>query len=383
MIQPTADEIPTILLVDDDRRNIESLSNYFMLSKFHIIVAQDGEEALRTVKTVQPDLILLDVVMPGINGFETCQQLKANEATRDIPVIFMTGLRELKTKIEAFQAGGVDYLSKPFSYEEVMARVNVHLALRKLQRQLQQQNDELQTLNANKDQFLSIIVNDLKKPFAEIFVAAERIKQQLHQKQQEPVKQSIKSLQDAVQNYHALLENLLLWARVQQRLIEYAPQPLELPHLVVRNIALFTANAVKKQIALKNSMPPQLRISADLTMIDTVIHNLLSNAIKFTRPGGSVKISATDDEDTVTLVVSDTGIGIPPDRLEHLFQIGAKHQRVGTADEKGTGLGLILCRAFVQQHGGTITVESTIEQGSTFWVTLPKIANLPGDRTEA
>jgi signal transduction histidine kinase len=186
-----------------------------------------------------------------------------------------------------------------------------------------------------------------------------------------------------VQNYHALLENLLLWAKVQQGLIEYAPQPLELPHLVVRNIALFTADAAAKQITLKNSMPVQLRISADLTMIDTVIHNLLSNAIKFTNSGGSAEISATANEDTVTIEVLDTGIGIPPERLEHLFQIDAKQQHVGTADEKGTGLGLILCQAFVQQHGGTITVESTMGRGSTFRVMLPKIQDIQGGHTEA
>ena len=219
----------TILVVDDDITILSLVTSLLESTGYSVITCSDGVKAMNVLMNGHVDVVLTDVQMPNISGIDLLE--KINDHDPDIPVIFMTGLRELKTKIEGFQAGGADYLSKPFSHEEVMARVNVHLALRKLQRQLQQQNDELQTLNANKDQFLSIIVNDLKKPFAEIFVAAEQIKQQLRPQQQEPVKHSIKSLQDAVQNYHALLENLLLWAKVQQGLIEYAPQPLELPQL--------------------------------------------------------------------------------------------------------------------------------------------------------
>lgn len=361
-----------ILIVDDDSSNLKILHTYFEKSDFHVVAAKNGKEALEKAPTLLPDLILLDVMMPGINGFETCRRLKANETTKDIPIIFMTGLTEPKTKVKGFEIGGLDYIAKPFYYQEVIARVNVQLALRKLQHQLQHQNKQLQALNTSKDQFLSIIANDLKKPFAEIFVSAEQITQQLDSHRHEDAKQTVKHLQSAVENYQALLENLLLWAKVQQGIIDYAPKPIDLAHMFVKNVALLTPYAIEKQITLTNLLPERLLITADITMLDTIIHNLLSNAIKFTKAGGNVEVVAASDDQSVIVSIKDTGIGIPAEKLPALFQIDQKYQQIGTADEKGTGLGLILCKEFVERHGGRIWVESEIKQGSTVHFRLPK-----------
>lgn len=373
-----SEQQPTILIIDDDSTNIDLLLTYFELSDFHVITANTGKSGIQQALTQQPNLILLDVMMPGIDGFETCRRLKANPSTRDIPVIFMTALSETKTKLTGFEVGGVDYIAKPFYHEEVLARVNVHLSLQRLQAQLQNQNRQLQTLNDNKDRFLSIIANDLKKPFASIFIAAEETRQHLDARTYDRAGQSIEQLQAAIDNYSDLLDNLLLWSQLQHDLIPFHPQALDMANIVAKQIALFTPHALEKGITVYNHLSDRLPIRADLNMLDTTIRNLLSNAIKFTKPDGSVGIQAHTNHDAVTLNISDTGVGIPQEKLPALFRIDTPYRQLGTSDEKGTGLGLILCNEFVKKHGGRIWAESQIGQGSTFHIELPLSPGTPG-----
>lgn len=363
---------PNILIIDDDSTNVDLLLNYFELYDFTVASAKDGKSGIQEATRLQPNLILLDVMMPGINGFETCLRLKANPKTKHIPVIFMTALKETKTKLKGFEAGGVDYIAKPFYHEEVLARVNAQLSLQSLRQQLQEQNRQLRELNENKDRFLSIIANDLKKPFASIFVAAEQIKQHLHLQAYDDAQHTVENLQAAIENYNELLENLLIWAKLQQNLITFAPQPVDMAQIVAKHAALFAPIALEKHIKLGNHMPARMLLCADLTMIETTVRNLLSNAIKYTRAEGHVEIGAVSDDHAITLSVSDTGIGIPKDKLSALFQIETPYRQLGTAEEKGTGLGLILCKEFLEKHGGRIWAESEVGKGSTFYVYLPE-----------
>jgi two-component system sensor histidine kinase/response regulator len=373
------DNTATILIVDDNPVNLEMLFQYFAYSTFKTLVAQDGESALFQIEHTQPDLILLDILMPGIDGFETCRQLKANESTQDIPVIFMTALSATADKVKGFEVGGVDYITKPFQYEEVMARVNAHLTIRRQQQQLQEQtalleekNAQLKALNANKDKFFSIIAHDLKSPFAGLVVVANLIKENIERWSKNEIKRSADQLQKSVDNLYAFIENLLTWSRFQQGAMEYTPQFVDFQFIIARNVALVIQNAQQKQITLRNSIQEQIPAFIDVNMVDAVVRNLLSNAIKFTKAGGTVEISATHDKNTLKVAISDTGIGIPDENLPDLFRIDTKTQQVGTAGEQGTGLGLILCKEFVEQHAGTIWVESEVGRGSTFWFTLPK-----------
>jgi two-component system sensor histidine kinase/response regulator len=369
----------TILIVDDNPVNLEMLFQYFAHSAFKTLVAQDGESALLQLEQTRSDLILLDILMPGIDGFETCCRLKANESTQNIPVIFMTALSATADKVKGFEVGGVDYITKPFQYEEVMARVNAHLTIRRQQQQLQEQtvlleekNAQLKALNANKDKFFSIIAHDLKSPFAGLVVAANLIKEHIERWNTDKIKRSADQLQKSVDNLYAFIENLLTWSRFQQEAMEYTPQFVDFQFIIARNVALVIQNAQQKQITLRNSIQEQIPAFIDVNMVDAVVRNLLSNAIKFTKAGGTVEISATHDKNTLKVAISDTGIGIPDENLPDLFRIDTKTQQVGTAGEQGTGLGLILCKEFVEQHAGTIWVESEVGRGSTFWFTLPK-----------
>lgn len=370
---------PIILIVDDNPENLDTLFQYFEHSKFKTLAAQDGYAALQQVEYTRPDLILLDILMPGIDGFETCRRLKNNPSTQDIPVIFLTALSETEEKVTGFDVGGVDYITKPFQYEEVLARVNAHVTIRRQQQQLhvqttalQEMNTQLEALNASKDKFFSIIAHDLKSPFAGLLVVANLIKENIERWDKDKILHFADQLQESVDTLYAFIENLLTWARFQQGMMEYHPRHVNLQYIVARNVALLIQNAQQKQITLNNSVQEPIQVSIDEHMIDAVIRNLVSNAIKFTYPGGTIEISAAGDKNKVTLAVSDTGVGMTEKIMTNLFQIDAKTRQVGTKGEQGTGLGLILCKEFIDRHGGNIQVESEVGRGSTVKVTLPR-----------
>jgi signal transduction histidine kinase len=182
----------------------------------------------------------------------------------------------------------------------------------------------------------------------------------------------IMAQRDATQNVYALMENLLTWARIQRGHVEFLPQSLELEPLVTQNIELLRLNAQQKQIALHNRVPPVLRVHADYHILNAILRNLISNAIKFTKVQGMITVSATPIDPLVTVSVADTGIGIAPEQISKIFRIDTKFKRRGTAGEQGTGLGLILCQEFVEQHQGTLNISSQPGQGTTVTFTLPR-----------
>ena len=390
----------TILIVDDNTTNLNVLLDYLHDQGYKVLIAPNGEQALQQIEHVHPDLILLDIMMPGINGFETCCRLKKNDGTKDIPVIFMTALSETVDKVKGFDVGGVDYITKPFQHEEVLARVNAHLTIRKLQQELQQKNKDLSkyaeilakknreleeknteldekniqlhTLNADKDKFFSIIAHDLRNPLSALSELPQVIIENIENYTKDELIKMTLMQRDAAKNLFALLDNLLTWSRIQRGMIEFRPQPLGIENIVAKNIALMKPNAEEKHITLRNLVRGKLRIHADYNMVDTVIRNLISNALKFTMEGGSVEVSAKQDTHRVEVAVSDTGIGINDQYMAKLFRIDDQYRRIGTANEKGTGLGLILCKEFIKQHSGNIWAESEVGKGATFKFTLPK-----------
>jgi signal transduction histidine kinase len=331
-------------------------------------------------------------MMPDMSGYEVCEQLKADESMREIPIIFISALNEVFDKVKAFDLGGVDYITKPFQPEEVLARVETHLALRNLQKDLQQKNSQLQQeilerthaenalrkseqelreLNASKDKFFSIIAHDLKGPLSSLKDLIRFTEEHLESYRPEKLREIVMLQRSATENLFKLLENLLTWSRIQRGKVEFIPQQIDLRGVIVRTMELFAPTAEQKQITLRNLVQEEVNISVDLNMIDTVIRNLIANALKFTHPGGTVEIRAQRNEKNVEVSITDSGIGIAQEHLSKLFRIEAKFKRLGTAREKGTGLGLILCREFVEKHDGRIWVESEVGKGSTFKFTVP------------
>ena len=395
-------EKATILVIDDNTTNLNILLDYLNELSYRVLIAPSGEQALQRLQYARPDVILLDIMMPGIDGFETCRRLKADDTTKDIPVIFMTALTETVDKVRGFSVGGVDYITKPFQHEEVLARVKTHLTIRKLQQELRQQNEtleryaemlaqkndelkaknaeldeknsQLNLLNADKDKFFSIIAHDLRNPIGALRELPQLIAENLDNYSKDELRRLITMQRDAARNLFELLENLLTWSRMQRGLIEFNPEPIQVSALAQRSIALLTPSAAQKAITLTQAVNPSLLGMADHKMIDAVVRNLISNAIKFTNSGGTIEVSGNDDGAFMTIAVKDNGVGIGEQFLPKLFRIDEQYRRTGTANERGTGLGLILCKEFVERNGGEIRVESKIGNGSTFSFTLPKIA---------
>ncbi len=359
------EQASTILIVDDNLTNLDVLLDSLNDAGYRILIAENGEDALEQAEKARPDIVLLDVLMPGLNGFETCTRLKKQESTRHIPVIFMTALTDTESKLKGFDVGGVDYVTKPLEHQEVLARINTHLTIQRQQRQLR-------LLNANKDKFFSIIAHDLRGPLASLHEINEIAEENLETYSLEKLRQLSSLQRQSTSNLCELLENLLTWSRIQRGLIEYNPRSLDIRNVVIWNVKLFRTHADQKNVTLRSTIQENTMVYADLLMVDTIIRNLISNALKFTHPGGTIEISASSASETVEITVSDTGIGMKPENIARLFRIETQYKRSGTGGEKGTGLGLILCKEFVEKHGGEIWIESTLNKGTQVTFSVSK-----------
>lgn len=361
-----------ILLVDDSPLNLQVLGT-LLEDIYSTAIAGNGTQALNFVEQRVPDLILLDIMMPDLDGFEVCERLQASPKTRDVPVIFLTAKTETEDIVKGLNMGAVDYVTKPFQKAELLARVATHLDLRRAKQQLQE-------LNATKDRFFSIMAHDLRTPFSGLVGLTEVIMNNIELYDAEKLKQMLGLQLEAVKNLFTLLENLLTWSRMQRGALEFTPQLLNLRDVVDYNIKLITPAADQKNITLESHVEHGIPVYADVNMLNTVLRNLLSNGVKFTKTGGTITVSASQEEKSVEVCVADTGIGINADGQAKLFRIDAQYRRPGTADEKGTGLGLILCKDFIERHGGTIRVSSTVHVGTSFFLTLPSEASqIPRD----
>ena len=353
-----------ILIVDDVPQNIKVAANILRDERYKLFFATSGSDALTKVQSQSFDLILLDVMMPDMDGFQVCEQLKQVLGLYDIPIIFLTAKTDTESVVKGFELGAVDYVTKPFNGAELLARVKTHLAL-------QQAKRELQTLNATKDKFFSIIAHDLRSPFTALLGLTELIAQRIDHYTQEEILQIAEELHTSAESIHALIENLLTWSRIQRGMIEYAPGAISLNEIANHNVLLLQLRTTQKQIALVTQVHDEITAYADYYMVNTILRNLLSNAFKFTDAGGTITLSIRQKHHLVEIVVTDTGIGIPEGDLPKLFRIDVRYSRSGTSGEQGTGLGLILCKEMVEKNGGQIWVESEVGKGSTFTFTLP------------
>jgi two-component system sensor histidine kinase/response regulator len=358
---------PLILVTEDDPKSMEVVCNTLRKEGYWLAMADNGQQALEMVPEARPDLILLDIRMEGIDGWQVCERLKKNPKTKDIPIIFLTALVETSDIVKGFAIGAVDYITKPFKKEELLSRVKTHLDLKFAR-------EELKEINATKDKFFSIIAHDLRNPLQCLKLSAEFLYFDYDSLDDEERKDYTQKFYDNSNLIAALLENLLAWSQSQQGIIEPHPKKIDLHKLTAENIDLLKENARKKNIAVSSRVKPETFAFADESMIRTVIRNLLSNAVKFTGPGGKVEVSTTisADGNSMDISISDDGVGISAEDIDTLFRIDViKKVSKGTDNEKGTGLGLILCKEFVEKNNGSIHVTSEPGKGSRFTFTLP------------
>ncbi|MCG8701366.1 MAG: hybrid sensor histidine kinase/response regulator [Bacteroidales bacterium] len=366
----------SILIVDDLAKNIQIVANLLKPFDYRILFAQNGVKALKIIDEETVDLVLLDVMMPEIDGFEVCKRIKSMPGKKDIPIIFLTAKTDIDSITTGFQLGGVDYVTKPFNNEELMARIHTHLSLRSSYKTIADQNVELTELNAVKDKFFSIIAHDLRNPFNALLVLTEILKTRYGEMESSEAQQMIDMLYDSTKEGYELLDNLLTWSRSQRNRLEFNPVLLDIRDIIQGNVQLLTNLARSKEIQLQVNVDREYQVMSDQNMIDTVIRNLVTNAIKFTPTGGLITISVITNEDEIIVTVKDTGVGISPENLSKLFKIDSGHSTLGTSNEKGTGLGLVLCKEFIDKHEGRIWVESELNKGSEFKFSLPAVKEL-------
>lgn len=363
-----------VLIVDDIEDNIVVVERLIKKQGLGTLVAYSGMQALSIAESKQPDLILLDVQMPEMDGFEVIKKLKENPKTKGIPVIFLTARTENDAMMEGFQLGGVDYITKPFNSGEVLNRVRTHLELKRSHDLAIEQNEKLVTMNATKDRFFSIIAHDLKNPITNFRDITRVLSDKFSDIPNEELQEYLESLRYSSQAICVLLENLLEWSRSQRGAISFTPVEFDFSFLVQNVVEVLQASATNKEILIDTSyVPDGMRVIGDVKMLNTVLRNLMSNAIKFTGQGGKVTVSAKKGDQSTEFVVSDTGVGISPLKISNLFKVAENNSTLGTYGEKGTGLGLVLCKEFIDRHTGDIQIESTIGKGTKITVTIPNI----------
>ena len=360
-----------VLIVDDNPQNLKVLGYTLKENGITPAIAKHGAGALALAKKKKPDLILLDVMMPEMDGFEVCKRLKQNPDTSDIPVIFLTAKTEIDDVIAGLEFGALDYVTKPFNTKELMTRVNTHLELKKAKDTIILQKKELQQANAAKDKFFSIISHDLGNLFNTLMGFSSLLITHGERLNAEQKEDFIKSISQASKKGYNLLVNLLEWSRSQTGTIAFKPATLNLKALLAETIELSNSHAAAKNITLLSSLSETTTVFVDQNMLETVIRNLLSNAIKFTPVNGRVEIASQEQDSEVEISISDTGVGIRPQDIDKLFKVGISHTTPGTAKEKGTGLGLLLCQEFVERNSGQIWIESEVGKGSRFYIRLP------------
>ena len=360
-----------ILIVDDVMSNVLLLKILLTNEKFQVCTANCGNACIEQARTEHPDLILLDVMMPDMSGFDTAVIMKKDPDLKEIPIIFLTALNTPQDLVHGFQVGANDFLTKPFNKEELVMRVMQQISLVAAKRIIEKQNAELKATLNNRDKMYSVIAHDLRSPMASIRMVLNLVVQS---STPETVGPELYMLLDQAnresEEVHDLLDNLLKWTKSQTGRLNVVLQDLDLEDIVPGVVEIFEMIAQTKHITLELIKPDvPLKVKADNDMLKTVLRNFMSNAIKFSPENSTIKIIMGVDGDFAKVSVKDQGVGIAADRIGTIFHKG--ETTYGTGGEEGSGLGLQLCQDFARKNGGDCYVESVEGQGSTFSFTVP------------
>lgn len=373
---------PNILAVDDTPANLRLLGGMLRDKGYRVRPVASGAEALQAAAAEPPDLILLDIGMPELDGFEVCRRLKANPTLQDVPVIFLTAHTDSEHKVKAFACGAVDFVTKPFSFDEVNARVGTHLELRRQRRELQASYEKLCESETLRDSLVHMVVHDLRSPLTVLVAGLDFLKRDtgavLSTTQREVVEDSLVAARKMVAQVSSMLDvskldaGKLVPQRVECDLVLLATD-------VVRSLG---ALAVDKRLTLA---PPQHPIWAvvDKELVSRVTQNLLSNALKFTPTEGAIEVGVEGKPEAVRVWVKDSGPGIPLEQRGQVFdEFSQVRTEASSAHNWSTGLGLAFCKLAVEAHGGAIGVDSEVGKGSTFWFELPRGAPAGPSRSQ-
>ncbi len=364
------------MVVDDSPANLKLLGGLFRENGYQVRPFTQGALALRAADNEAPDLFLLDINMPEIDGYELCRRLKASPSLKDIPVIFLSTLQDLNDKVKAFECGAVDYVTKqPFHFEEILARVGTHLRLRELQRALEQRNtdlrnniEQLKRLEEMKESLTHMIVHDMRSPLTVVMMAIDMLNREgkiVAPEDRSNMVSAYKAATSVVEMTNLLLDISRL---------ESGKMPIEKE---VQEISLLARGCIDSLSIILRPFDTGIEkiddlylVNCDGAIIRRVLNNLLGNAAKFTPPHGHITVILTREPGFVRVTVQDSGPGIPAEEQSLVFEKFG--QGASGKKAQGTGLGLTFCKLAVEAHGGQIGVHSSPGKGASFWFTLPE-----------
>lgn len=372
----------SILIVDDEPNNLKVLHNLLTQNGYDVRAARDGKTALEAANVTHPDLILLDIKMPNMTGYEVCQTLKQDDDLAHIPVIFISALNNVTDIVKAFEVGGVDYVTKPFQFEEVLARITNHLTIVYQQRQLRSQSEQIQAMRKRdqlrfdkltemREQFIQAATHDLKNPLAIVMGCADLMGRIDEVRGHPHLSECVTNIKHASQEMMNLVTGMLDLVRMQSTLTLNL-QPVDLADFVGELVAAMKVRASERNIDIRlTSADTAIPVNIDTQLMQRVVDNLLSNAIKYSPDNASIEVVTLLEDDKAVLHVVDEGFGIQQEHIPHLFNPFFRAKKYdGEREIEGTGLGLSIVKELVEQHGGHINIVSTVGEGTTFSVYL-------------
>lgn len=361
-----------ILIVDDVMSNVLLLKVLLTNEKFAIATASNGRQALEQVEKENPDLVLLDVMMPDMSGFEVAQHLKSNPNTADIPIIFLTALNSTADIVKGFQVGANDFISKPFNKEELIIRVTHQISLVATKRLILSKTEELQRTIAGRDKLYSVIAHDLRSPMGSIKMVLNMLILNLpSEKIGAEMYELLTMANQTTEDVFSLLDNLLKWTKSQIGKLNVVYQDVDLVEVTDGVIEIFSMVASLKKIKIREMKPEKMMVNADIDMLKTVVRNLLSNAIKFSKENSEVLVKMEEVDGMAVVSVQDHGCGISEEGQKKLLHTDTHFSTFGTNNEEGSGLGLLLCKDFVVKNGGKLWFTSKEGEGSIFSFSIP------------
>ncbi|MDP3436663.1 MAG: hybrid sensor histidine kinase/response regulator [Bacteroidales bacterium] len=363
----------TILIVDDVDANVLLLKLLISKAGYKTLTAYNGKEALDIIIKQNPDLILLDIMMPIMDGHEVARQLKEMPDKAEIPIIFLSALNSTEDIVQGFKLGAADYVSKPFNKDELLTRINHQISLIHAKRTISSQTEELRRTILGRDKLYSVIAHDLRSPIASIRMVMEVLINGIQKESLDPDMYDLLIMANRLtDDSFTLLDNLLKWTKSQTgRLSTVYQDDVDVMNLVRGVVEVIRGVAKLKNITVNLSGSTSRIARLDIDMAKTALRNLLSNAVKFSYDGSEVEVVIKEEEDKVIVDVIDQGAGINKEKQKLLFKADTHFTSFGTGNEEGSGLGLLLCNEFVKRNGGELWFTSEEGKGSVFSFYIP------------
>lgn len=366
----------TILIVDDVDANVLLLKLLISKAGYKTMTAFNGRDALDAVEKQKPDLILLDIMMPIMDGHEVAKKLKERPEYADIPIIFLSALNSTEDIVQGFRFGAADFVSKPFNKDELLTRINHQISLIEAKRIITRQTEELRKTILGRDKLYSVIAHDLRAPIASIRMVMEVLISEVKRESiGDDMFELLNMANRLTDDSFSLLDNLLKWTKSQTgRLNTVFQDNVDLMNMITGVVEVQRGVASLKNVRLNLLGSTNRAARIDIDMAKTSLRNLISNAIKFSYENSEIDVGIEEKEDRVLIYVQDHGTGISEDNQEKLFKPDSHFTSFGTDNEEGSGLGLLLCNEFVMRNGGTLKFTSKEGAGSTFTFDIPTIA---------